>query len=61
MIIANRIIQVLIKRRGEIIVTTLDKFGQILIPKKFREYLGISFNTLLNISEDGKRFVIELV
>lgn len=40
-------------------VTTLDKFGRVIIPKKFREHLGISFNTSLNISEDGKRIVIE--
>ena len=42
-------------------VTTLDKFGRIIIPKKFREHLGISFNTSLNISEDGKRIVVELI
>ncbi len=42
-------------------VTTLDKFGRVIIPKKFREHLGISFNTSLNISEDGKRIVIEPV
>lgn len=40
-------------------VTTLDKFGRVIIPKKFREHLGISFNTSLNISEDGRRIVIE--
>jgi len=40
-------------------MTTLDKFGRVIIPKKFREHLGISFNTSLNISEDGKRIVIE--
>ncbi|MCH7724016.1 MAG: AbrB family transcriptional regulator [Bacteroidetes bacterium] len=42
-------------------VTTLDKFGRVLIPKKFREHLGIGSITSLNISEDGKRIVIELV
>ena len=42
-------------------VTSLDKFGRVIIPKKFREHLGISFNTSLNISEDGKRIVIEPV
>lgn len=42
-------------------VTTLDKFGRIIIPKKFRELFGISFNTSLNISEDGKRIIIEIV
>jgi len=40
-------------------MTTLDKFGRVIIPKKFREHLGISFNTSLNISEDGRRIVIE--
>ncbi|MBU2444305.1 MAG: AbrB/MazE/SpoVT family DNA-binding domain-containing protein [Bacteroidetes bacterium] len=42
-------------------VTTLDKFGRVIIPKRFRERLGINFKTTLNISEDGKRIVIELV
>ncbi|MGD8777411.1 MAG: AbrB/MazE/SpoVT family DNA-binding domain-containing protein [Ignavibacteria bacterium] len=42
-------------------ITTLDKFGRIIIPKRFREHLGINSNTALNISEDGKRIVIELV
>ncbi|MCH8326782.1 MAG: AbrB/MazE/SpoVT family DNA-binding domain-containing protein [Bacteroidetes bacterium] len=42
-------------------VITLDKFGRIIIPKRFREHLGINFGTSLNISEDGKRIVIELV
>ena len=42
-------------------VTTLDKFGRIIIPKRFREHLGINFETTLNISEDGARIVIEAV
>ncbi|MCL5028871.1 MAG: AbrB/MazE/SpoVT family DNA-binding domain-containing protein [Bacteroidetes bacterium] len=42
-------------------VTTLDKFGRVIIPKKFREQLGINSKSTLNISEDGKRIVIELV
>jgi len=42
-------------------VTTLDKFGSVIIPKKLRERLGINFRSSLNISEDGKRIVIELV
>jgi AbrB family looped-hinge helix DNA binding protein len=42
-------------------VTTLDKFGRIIIPKRFRERLGINFKSTLNIAEDGKRIVIELV
>lgn len=42
-------------------VTTLDKFGRVIIPKKLREHLGINTKSTLNISEDGKRIVIELV
>ncbi|HRI48315.1 MAG TPA: AbrB/MazE/SpoVT family DNA-binding domain-containing protein [Ignavibacteriaceae bacterium] len=42
-------------------VTTLDKFGRIIIPKRFRERLGINSNSTLNISDDGERIVIELV
>ena len=42
-------------------VTTLDKFGRVIIPKRFREHLGINFKSTLNISEDGKRIVLELV
>ncbi|MHB8339310.1 MAG: AbrB/MazE/SpoVT family DNA-binding domain-containing protein [Ignavibacteriaceae bacterium] len=42
-------------------VTTLDKFGRVIIPKRFRELLGINIKSTLNISEDGKRIVIELV
>ena len=42
-------------------VTTLDKFGRLIIPKKFRERLGINVKSALNISEDGERIVIELV
>ncbi len=42
-------------------VTTLDKFGRVIIPKRVREHLGIDSKTSLNISEDGKRIVIELI
>ena len=42
-------------------LTTLDKFGRIIIPKRFRENLGINLETRLNISEEDKRIVIELV
>jgi len=42
-------------------VTTLDKFGRVIIPKRVREHLGINTKTSLNISEDGKRIVIELI
>ncbi len=40
-------------------IATLDKFGRIIIPKKVREQLGITFETSLNIEEDGKRIIIE--
>ena len=42
-------------------ITTLDKFGRVIIPKKLREHLGINLGTTLNISEDGTRIVIEPV
>lgn len=42
-------------------VTTLDKFGRVIIPKKLREHLGIRLGTTLNISEDGTRIIIEPV
>ncbi len=42
-------------------LTTLDKFGRIIIPKKLRGQLGISLETKLNISEEDNRIVIELV
>ncbi len=42
-------------------ITTLDKFGRVIIPKKLRENLGISTETTLNISEEDKKIVIELV
>ncbi len=40
-------------------VITLDKFGRVIIPKKFRKRLGIDLGAALNISEDGERIVIE--
>ena len=42
-------------------VTTIDKFGRISIPKRFRSQLGIGLETTLNISEDGEKIIIELV
>jgi len=42
-------------------VTTIDKFGRVSIPKKFRNQLGIGSETTLNISEDGEKIIIELV
>jgi AbrB family looped-hinge helix DNA binding protein len=40
-------------------LATLDKFGRVLIPKKFREHLGITTNTSINILDDGDRIIIE--
>jgi len=40
-------------------VTTLDRYGRIIIPKKLREHLGITKHTNLNIVEEDKRIVIE--
>lgn len=40
-------------------ITTLDKFGRIIIPKKLREHVGITSETNLNIQADGKRIIIE--
>lgn len=42
-------------------ITTLDKFGRVIIPKRLREHLGINSETTLNISEEDERIVIELV
>ncbi len=42
-------------------LATLDKFGRIIIPKRIRKNLGINPESTLNISEDGKRIVIEPV
>ena len=42
-------------------LTTIDKFGRVKIPKKILKHLGIHSGTTLNISENGKRIVIEPV
>lgn len=42
-------------------ITSLDKFGRVIIPKKLREHLGLNTETTLNISAENKRIVIELV
>ncbi len=42
-------------------VTTLDRYGRLIIPKKLREHLGITKDTNLNIHEEGKRIIIEPV
>lgn len=35
-------------------LTTLDKFGRVLIPKKFRNHLGLATDSAINIIDDGK-------
>lgn len=40
-------------------ITTLDKYGRIIIPKKLRKHLGITESTYLDIKEDEKRIIIE--
>ncbi len=40
-------------------VTSLDKFGRVIIPKKIRKQLGITPKTILNIVDDGQRIIIE--
>ncbi len=40
-------------------ITSLDKFGRVIIPKRLRQYLGIGAGSKINISEEGKRIVIE--
>lgn len=42
-------------------LATLDKFGRVLIPKRVREHLGIRPASSLNIKEDGKRIIIEII
>lgn len=42
-------------------ITTLDKFGRVLIPKKLREHLGLSLNSPVNIMDEGNRIIIETV
>lgn len=40
-------------------VTTLDKYGRLIIPKKFRKHLGITETTNLNIREEDRRIIVE--
>lgn len=42
-------------------LATLDKFGRVIIPKKFRENLGLSKNSSINIINDENRIIIEAV
>ena len=41
--------------------TSLDKYGRILIPKRFRKLLGITSETQLIITEEGNKIIIEPV
>ncbi len=47
------------KMERKIMVTTLDKFGRMVIPKKMRERLRIKPNTNLHIEEEQGRIIIE--
>lgn len=40
-------------------ITKIDKFGRIVLPKEVREQLGITSTTNLTVEEDGKRIIIE--
>lgn len=42
-------------------VTNLDKFGRIIIPKKLRKKFGITTETILNLDDDGNRIIIKPV
>lgn len=42
-------------------LTTLDKFGRVIIPKKLRKKLGIHSGSNLNISDEGNRIVLEVI
>ena len=42
-------------------LTTVDKFGRVIIPKKIRKRLGIGLGDTLNLSEEGQRIIIEPV
>ncbi len=40
-------------------VTTLDKYGRILIPKKMRKKMGIAKNAQLKLVQEENRLIIE--
>lgn len=40
-------------------VTTLDKYGRILIPKKMRRKMGIAENAQLKLVQKENRLIIE--
>jgi len=40
-------------------VTTLDKYGRILIPKKMRKKMGIAENAQLKLVQEENRLIIE--
>ena len=42
-------------------LTNLDKFGRLIIPKKLRKKFGITTETTLNLDDDGNRIIIKPV
>jgi AbrB family looped-hinge helix DNA binding protein len=42
-------------------IALVDKFGRVVIPKKFRTHLGLAPGTELDIEEEGNRLVLEPV
>ena len=40
-------------------LTTLDRFGRVLVPKKLRKLLGFNADTSINIIEDSRRIILE--
>lgn len=45
---------------GHIIVTTLDRFGRIVIPKRVREGLGLRAGSVLEIEEREHRIILKV-
>jgi AbrB family looped-hinge helix DNA binding protein len=46
---------------GDAMVTTLDKFGRIVIPKRLREDLGLIPGTVLEIESRGDEVMLKPV
>ena len=42
-----------------ILKTVISKKGQVVIPKKIREMLGLSPGTVLRVEVEGKRVILE--
>jgi len=42
-------------------VTTLDRYGRILIPKKMRKKMGIAENAQLKLVQEENRLIIESI